>query len=71
MRFIEYIRDLFKPPSHEILALKELEESKRKLLESLSAREWADSSCRYLETKIKRLTIYLNETTKQCDRQKF
>lgn len=59
-----FIKSLFRTPTAEIMALKELEESKRKLLEAQSAREYSESMVKYYESKIKRLTIYLHAATK-------
>ena len=60
---MEYVKSIFTVPSAEVLALKELEEAKRKLLEAQSAREYADSMCKYHEARIKRLTSYLHSAT--------
>ena len=60
---IEYVKSLYKVPSAEALALRELEDSKRKLLEALSGREYATSMCNYYEAKIKRLSAYLHTAT--------
>lgn len=60
---VEYVKSLYKVPSAEVLALRELEDSKRKLLEAQSAREYSDSMCKYYEAKIKRLTTYLHAAT--------
>ena len=60
---IEFVKSLYKTPSAEALALRELEDSKRRLLETQSAREYSDSMCKYYETKIKRLTAYLHTAT--------
>lgn len=57
------ILKMFLPPSAETLALKELEEAKRKLLEAQSGREYAESMCKYYDVKIKRLTSYLRRAT--------
>ena len=57
------ILKVFLPPSAETLALKELEEAKRKLLEAQSGREYAESMCKYYDVKIKRLTVYLRRAT--------
>lgn len=56
---IEYIKSLYATPSAATLALQELEEAKRKLLTAQSAREYADSMCKYHESRIKRLTTYI------------
>lgn len=60
---IEFVKSLYKVPSAEALALKELEDSRRRLLETQSAREYSDSMCKYYESKIKRLTAYLHNAT--------
>lgn len=60
---IEYVKSLYKVPSAEALALRELEDSKRKLLEAQSGREYATSMCNYYEAKIKRLSAYLHTAT--------
>jgi len=60
---VEFVKSLYKVPSAEALALRELEDSKRRLLETQSAREYATSMCSYYEAKIKRLTAYLHTAT--------
>ena len=60
---IDYIKNIYTPPSAETLALRELEEARRRLLESQSAREYADSMCKYHEARIKRLTTYIHNAT--------
>ena len=52
------IRTYFTMPSAEALAVIELEEAKRKLLGAQTAREYADSMCKFHEAQIKRLTTY-------------
>lgn len=58
-----WVRNVYATPSAESLALRELEEAKRSLLETQSAREYADSMCKYREAQIKRLTAYLHKAT--------
>jgi hypothetical protein len=53
----------FRLPSAESLALRELEEAKRKLLDAQTGREYAESMCRYHEARIKRLTAYVHSAT--------
>jgi hypothetical protein len=60
---INELKKLWATPSAEVLALKELEESKRRLLEAQTAREYAESMCKYREAQIKRLTAYLHNAT--------
>ena len=70
MQFIEYIKNLFKPPSPEALALKELEQAKRALLEAQTGVEFAQAHVRYNTERVKRLSAYLHEATKQCESSK-
>ena len=63
--FVTYFKSMFDTPTAEMLALKELEESKRKLLEAQTAKEYAESMCKYREAQIKRLTTYLHNSTEE------
>lgn len=56
---INELKKLWATPSAEVLALRELEDSKRRLLEAQTAREYAESMCKYREAQIKRLTAYI------------
>ena len=62
---VKYFKSIFDVPTAEMMALKELEEAKRKLLEAQSGREYADSICKYREAQIKRLTAYLHTSTEE------
>jgi hypothetical protein len=62
---INWVRNAYTTPSAEVLALRELEDSKRRLLEAQTAREYADSMCKYREAQIKRLTTYLHKATEE------
>ena len=62
---VNYIKSVFDTPTAEMLALKELEEAKRKLLEAQSGKEYAESICKYREAQIKRLTAYLHSSTEE------
>ena len=61
----DWVKNIYTTPSAEAIALRELEESKRRLLEAQSGREYADSMCKYYEAKIKRLTVYLHKATEE------
>lgn len=65
MNLIDYLKKIYSTPSAEALALRELEEAKRKLLDAQSGREYADSMCKYHEARIKRLTTYLHKATEE------
>jgi len=56
---IEELKKLWATPSAEALALRELEDAKRKLLEAQTSREYADSMVKFREAQIKRLTAYI------------
>jgi len=53
------LKKLWSTPSAEVLALRELEDAKRSLLESQTNREYAESMCKFREAQIKRLTTYI------------
>jgi hypothetical protein len=53
------LKKLWATPSAESIALRELEEAKRKLLDAQTGREYADSMCKFREAQIKRLTAYI------------
>ena len=58
------MRNIFSTPSAEMLALRELEEAKRRLLEAYSYREEAECRVACYSDRIARLTEYLkNEET--------
>ena len=61
-----WIKSAYATPTAESLALRELEDSKRRLLEAQTAREYADSMCKYREAQIKRLTAYLHKATEEA-----
>jgi hypothetical protein len=58
---IDHLKDYFRLPSAKELAAKELEMAQRKLLEALSAQEYAKRMGDYHSDRIKRLTAYLKE----------
>ena len=60
-----WVKNAYTTPSAESLALRELEEAKRRLLEAQTGREYADSLCKYREAQIKRLTAYLHKATEE------
>jgi hypothetical protein len=62
---VNWVKNIYATPSAESLALRELEEAKRRLLEAQTAREYAESMCKYRESQIKRLTAYLHKATEE------
>jgi hypothetical protein len=61
LNMIDHIKDYFRLPSPKELAAKELEAAQRKLLEALSAQEYAKRMADYHSDRIKRLTTYLRD----------
>ena len=61
---MSYLKSFFAPPSAEMLAIIELEESKRRLLEAYSYTEEAECRVRCYTDRIERLTQYLHTSTK-------
>lgn len=59
--FWSWLKQIYGTPSAEVIALRELENAKRSLLEAQSAQEYAESMVTYHSTRIKRLTIYLRD----------
>jgi len=62
---INELKKLWSTPSAEVIALRELEDAKRKLLEAQTSREYAESMCKFRESQIKRLTAYLHKATEE------
>jgi hypothetical protein len=58
---IALIKEYMRLPSAKEMAAKELEMAQRKLLDALSAQEYAKRMCDYHSDRIKRLTAYLKE----------
>ena len=58
---INHLKDYFRLPSAKEMAAKELEMAQRKLLDALSAQEYAKRMADYHSDRIKRLTAYLKE----------
>ena len=56
-----YLKAVYGPPSAETIALRELEDTKRRLLQAQTVKEYAESMVKYHETRIKRLTAYLRD----------
>ena len=61
---MEHIMSFFRTPSAEILAMRELEDAKRRLLSYQSTLEYADAMCRYNKERIHRLNDYLKSIHK-------
>lgn len=55
------LANTFRLPSADMMAVKELEEAKRALLQMQSAQDYAKSMCAYHAERVKRLTAYLSK----------
>lgn len=60
-KIIDLLRSVYVLPSARVLAIKELEDSKRKLLEMESSLDYAQSMCYYYNTKISRIENFLKK----------
>ena len=58
---MKLIRNLFRIPSIEAVALRELEAAKRDLLQMQDTQEYAAKMVEYHQGKIERLTAYLRD----------
>lgn len=58
---MKLIRNLFRTPSIEAVALRELEAAKRDLLQMQDTQEYAAKMVEYHQGKINRLTLFLRE----------
>ena len=61
LNMINQIKEYLRMPSAKELAAKELAEAQRKLLDALSAQEYAKRMADYHSDRIKRLTAYLKD----------
>jgi hypothetical protein len=52
--------EIFRAPSAKVLALRELEQAERSLLEAQTSQEYSKRMAEYHNDRIKRLTAYLH-----------
>jgi hypothetical protein len=62
---MQEIKKLWAAPSPEVIALRELEESRRELLAAYNQQEYATKMVEFHKGKIKRLTLFLKETMEE------
>jgi hypothetical protein len=62
---IQDIKKLWAALSPEVIALRELEESRRELLAAYNQQEYATKMVEFHKGKIKRLTLFLKETMEE------
>lgn len=58
---LKSIMSIWKAPSPESIALRELEEAKRSMLQAQTAKEYAESMVKYHDARIRRLTQFLKD----------
>ena len=58
----DQLKNLFRPPSIEVGALRELEAAKRDLLRMQDTQEYAAKMVEYHQGKINRLTVFLKNS---------
>jgi hypothetical protein len=63
---VNWLKSVYTAPSAEQLALRELDDTKRRLLQAQNVKEYAESMCKYHEARIKRLTTYLHKATEDA-----
>jgi len=61
----DIIKKLFRQYTPQEMAMKELVEAERAKLEAETGKEWAEASVAYNAARIKRLTKYINDCTKE------
>lgn len=62
---INALTELFRAPSAEEMAAKELEAARRELLNMLTAQDYSKRMVEYHLDRIKRLTAYLKESSNE------
>ncbi len=55
------LANTFRLPSADLMAVKELEEAKRSLLQMQSSQDYAKRMCEYHADRVKRLTAYITK----------
>lgn len=65
MKIFEIVKSLWSLPSPEAIALRELEESRRELLNAYTQQEFSSRMVEFHKGKIKRLTAFLKETMEE------
>lgn len=63
MEYYEKVKRMFSPPPAEVLAVRQLEDAKRMLLEAHAYREEAMAMVAKYEDRIKRLTVTVRNMT--------
>lgn len=63
MNWLQQIIAVFKTPTAEALAVQELADAKRSLLQALSAKEYASALVQYNTDRVARLGRHIKEST--------
>jgi hypothetical protein len=62
-KVIEFIKASFRMPSAEMMALTELEQAKRELLQMQTAKDYSSRMVEYNQDRIRRLTAHIAKST--------
>lgn len=65
MEWLNQLRKMFHPPSAEVLAVRQLEETKRLLLEAYAYQEEAEALVRKYQDRLKRLEAVVRKITSE------
>lgn len=60
---INFIKDSFRMPSADVMAIKELEQAKRELLAMQTAKDYSSRMVEYNQDRIRRLTVHISKST--------
>lgn len=58
---IEFIKESFRMPSADMMAIKELEQAKRELLAMQTAKDYSSRMVEYNQDRIRRLTMHITK----------
>lgn len=60
---INFVKDSFRMPSADVMAIKELEQAKRELLAMQTAKDYSSRMVEYNQDRIRRLTVQISKST--------
>lgn len=64
-QLIEAVKQVFRVPSADVIAMHELEEAKRQLLAMQTAKDYATRMVEYNNDRVRRLTAYIAKSVEQ------
>ena len=60
---INFVKDSFRMPSADVMAINELEQAKRELLAMQTAKDYSSRMVEYNQDRIRRLTVHISKST--------